>query len=202
MEGVLQKSSNEEWCILKIFIKTPVVEEVKFLGVIFYRKLFLVPHLKCVKKKKALKSLNILKLIGNTEWGADQKVILHLYRSLVTSKLDYGCMVYGSARKSYLQMLGPVHNQGRRLCHGAFRNSPVGSLYVDAHEPCLGARRAKISLQFASKIWSLCKHSTHDAVFDNKRMEFDAAFAHGVMGRRIVPSWGWTHWSISRSTLV
>ena len=32
------------------------------------------------------------------------------------SKLDYGCIVYGSARKSYLQMLDPIHNQGLRLC--------------------------------------------------------------------------------------
>ena len=41
-------------------------------------------------------------------------------------------------------------------------------MYVDAHEPCLGARRAKLTLQYASKIRSLPKHHTHDSVFDNK----------------------------------
>ena len=76
--------------------------------------------------------------------------------------------MYGSAHKSYLQMLDPVYNQGLRLCLGAFRTSPVESLYVDAHEPSLGARRAKLSLQDASKIKSLPKYPTHDAVFDNK----------------------------------
>ena len=55
--------------------------------------------------------------------------------------------MYGSARKSYLQMLDPIHSQGHRRCLGAFRTSPVESVYVDAHEPCLGARRAKLSLQ-------------------------------------------------------
>ena len=101
--------------------------------------------------------------------------MLRLYRSLVRSKLDYGCIVYGFARKSYLQMLDPIHNQGLRLCLGAFRTSPVESLYVDAHEPCLGARRAKLSLQYASKIKSLPKHPAHNAVFDNKYMKlFDA----------------------------
>ena len=118
-----------------------------------------------------MKALNILKVIGNTEWGADRKVTFRLYRYLVRSKLDYGCIVYGSARKSYLQMLDPVHNQGLRLCLGAFITSPSESLYIDAHEPCLGARRAKLSLQYASKIKSLPKHSTHDAVFDNKYMQ-------------------------------
>ena len=90
--------------------------------------------------------------------------MLRLYRYLVRSKLDYGCIVYGSACKSYLHMLDPIHNQGLRLCLGAFRTSLVESLYVDAHEPCLGARRAKLSLQYASKIKSLPKHPAHNAV--------------------------------------
>ena len=101
--------------------------------------------------------------------------MLRLYISLVRSKLDYGCIVYGSARKSYLQMMDPIHNQGLRLCLGAFRTSPVESLYVDAHEPSLDARRAKLSLQYAPKIKSLPKHPAHNAVFDNKYMKlFDA----------------------------
>ena len=62
-------------------------------------------------------------------------------------------VVYGSARKSYLQMLDPIHNQGLRLCLETFRTS-VESLYIDAHEPSLGARRAKlhVSLQYATKM--------------------------------------------------
>ena len=72
-------------------------------------------------------------------------------------------------------MLAPVHNQGLMLYLGAFRTTSVETVYVDAHEPCLGARRAKLYLQYASKIKSLHKHPTHDAVFDNKYMKlFDA----------------------------
>ena len=73
--------------------------------------------------------------------------------------------------KSYLQMLDPVQNQGLRLCLGEFRTSPVESLCVDAHEPSLGARRAKLFLQYASKIKSWPKHPAHDAVFNNKYMK-------------------------------
>ena len=53
----------------------PVVEETKFLGVIFDRKCSFLPHFKYVKKK-GLKVFNILNVIGNTEWGADRKVML------------------------------------------------------------------------------------------------------------------------------
>ena len=60
-------------------------------------------------------------------------------------------------------------------CLGAFQTSPVESLYVDAHKPCLGARRAELSLQYATKIKSLRKHPAHNEVFDNKYMKlFDA----------------------------
>ena len=83
--------------------------------------------------------------------------------------------MYGSARKSYLQVLDPIHNQGLRLCLGAFRTSPVESLYLDAHTPSLGARRARLYLQYATKIKSLPNHPAHNAVFDNKYMKlFDA----------------------------
>ena len=98
--------------------------------------------------------------------------MFRLYRLLIRSKLDYGCIVYGSARNSYLQMLDPIHNQGLRLCIGAFRTSPVESLYIDAHKPSLGARSARLSLQYAAKIKSLRKHLAH---LDNKYMKlFDA----------------------------
>ena len=113
----------------------PVVEESKFLGILFDRKLSFIPHIKYLKAK-CLKALNLLKVLSHTSWGADRTTLLKLYRSLVRSKLDYGCIIYGSARKSYLQMLDPIHNQGLRLALGAFRTS-VASLYVEADEPSL-----------------------------------------------------------------
>ena len=91
-----------------------VVEESKYLSMIFYRKLSFIPHIKYLKAK-CLKALNLLKVLSHTSYGADQTTLLKLYRSLVWSKLDYGCIIYGSARKSFLQMLDPIHNQGLRL---------------------------------------------------------------------------------------
>ena len=46
--------------------------------------------------------MNLLRVVAHTDWGADRKVLLHLYRTIVRSKLDYGSIVYGSARESYL----------------------------------------------------------------------------------------------------
>ena len=83
-------------------------------------------------KAKCIKALNLLKVFISHKLGCGQTTLLHLYRSLIRSKLDYGSILYGSARKSYLQMLDTVHNQGLRLALGAFRTSPVSSLNVES----------------------------------------------------------------------
>ena len=62
---------------------------------------------------------------GGGGW-AQRKILLRLYyRALIRSKLDDGCIVYGSTRLSYITRLYTVHNQGIRLCLGAFRTSPA-----------------------------------------------------------------------------
>ena len=112
----------------------PVVEEVKFLGLIFDRKLSFLPHLRYLKNK-CMKALNFIRVVAHTFWGADQHTFLHLYRSLVRSKLDYGCIMYGSARNSYLCMLDPVQNHAFCLCLCAYRTSPSPSFCIFANEP-------------------------------------------------------------------
>ena len=102
---------------------------------------------------------------AHTSLGADRTTLLKLYRSLVRSKLDYGCIIYGSARKSYLQMLDPIHNQGLRLALGAFRTSPVASLYVEADEPSLYSRREKLSLQYAIRLAANPSNPAHKVTF-------------------------------------
>ena len=140
------------------------VKEAKFLGLIWDTKLTFEPHIKYLKAR-CQKALNILKVLSRTEWGADQTTLLKLYRSLVRSKLDYGCIVYGSASDKALAKLDPVHNQGLRLSLGAFRSSPVESLYVEAHEPPLEIRRHKLSLQYILKLKANPQNPAYRVVF-------------------------------------
>ena len=144
----------------------PVVEDFKFLGVLFDRKLSFIPHIKYLKAK-CLKALNLLKVLSHTDWGADRTVLLQLYRSIIRSKLDYGSIVYGSAtaRKSYLSMLDTVHHQGLRLALGAFRTSHVESLYVEAEEPSLYLRREKLTLQYAIRLAANPSNPAHKVTF-------------------------------------
>ena len=143
----------------------PFVDETKFLRLIFDKKLSFIPHIRYIKKK-CQKAINLLKVVAHTDWGADRTTLLQLYRSLVRSKLDYGCFIYGSARKSYINMLKPIQNQGLRLCLGAFRTSPEDSLAVESDQLPLHLRREKLALQYAIKVAANPTNPAYDCIFN------------------------------------
>ncbi|GFN82014.1 sodium-coupled monocarboxylate transporter [Plakobranchus ocellatus] len=128
--------------------------EAKLLGVVFDSKLTFSSHVKYLKKK-CLKILNLLRIVGHTNWGADRATLLKLYRTLVRSKLDYGSVVFGSAKKNILKALDPIHHQGLRIALGAFRTSPIKSLYAEAGEPSLEHRHIKLACNYVLKLKSL-----------------------------------------------
>ena len=66
--------------------KTPikVVTEAKFLGVVFDRTLSYSSHVNYLKTN-CLKALDILKVVGHTDWRADLKTLFCLCRTVVRS---------------------------------------------------------------------------------------------------------------------
>ena len=64
----------------------PVVEESKFLGILFDRKLSFIPHIKYLKAK-CLKALNLLKVLSHTSWGAYRTTLLKLYYIWLYTKI-------------------------------------------------------------------------------------------------------------------
>ena len=137
--------------------------EVKFLGMTVDNRLSWRPHLLALKTK-SMKALNILKCLSGTSWGADRQSLLLLYRSIIRSKIDYGCVVYQAATKTNLLLLDPVHHLALRLCTGAFRSSPKLSLYAECGEPSLHLRRAQLSLQYMVRLKQSPESLTWDSV--------------------------------------
>ena len=171
--------------------KTPikVVKEPKFLGLIFNTKLTFKNRIQYLKTS-CQKALDILRVVGHTDWGADRIVLLRLYRSLVRSKLNYGCIVYGSARRSILKQLDPIHHQGLRIALGAFRTSPGQSLYIEAHEPSF-TRQVKLSLNYVLKLKSLPENPAYSCAFEPENTKLFEASESKVppLGIRILPTW-------------
>lgn len=144
-----------------------VENDTKFLGVILDKKLSFIPHIKYLKGKTQ-KALNILKVLAHTRWGAEYSVLKHIYKATIQSQLDYGSFIYGAARTSYTKPLNTVIHQGLRLCMGAYRTTPVNSLYVESHEPPPYLRKLQLSLQYAIKTYGNKENPAHQAITSNK----------------------------------
>ena len=140
-------------------------------------------------KAKCLKALNLLKVLSHTRWDADRTTLLLLYRSLIRSKLDYGSIVYGSARKSYLQMLEAILNQGLRLALGALRTFPVSSINAEADEPSLWLLREKLSLQYAIRLAANPSNPALEVTFPPQFQEYYERKPNAIksFGLRIEP---------------
>ena len=79
--------------------------------------------------------------------------------------MDYGCFVYQSARKSYLKSLNPVYHTGLRLALGAFKTTPVESLYAKANEPPPKLRCNNLALKYYTKLKANLNNPTHNSTF-------------------------------------
>jgi len=163
-----------------------VVQETRFLGLVLDPKLSYIPHLRSLREK-AMKAMNVMKSVSHLAWGAERDTLLTLYRALIRSKIDYGCQIYASANKTSLKMLDAVHHLGIRLSIGAFRSSPVDSLYIESGEPSLYLRRDKLSLQLYARLMAMEGSPAYISVKDtsiddklrrNRRM-------HNTFGYRI-----------------
>ena len=152
-----------------------VKNSARFLGLIFDKKLTFIPHMEDLRQR-CMKAMRVMKVLASPIWGADANMLLHIYRTLIRSKLDYASFIYGSARTSYLQRLDPIHNMGIRLALGSYRTSSVGANRIEADEPNLQIRRQKLALQYTTKLKIHPENPAHKSVFSldqNTRIKFN-----------------------------
>lgn len=124
---------------IKLAIKlndTPITnkESVKMLGVIFDKRQTWSPYIKHLKKTTS-SSIKLIKILSHTSWGGDSKSLIKIYNAIIQSKINYGSILYRTAAKSTLKLIDTVNNIGLRLAIGAFRSSPILSIYNIAGVP-------------------------------------------------------------------
>ena len=127
------------------------VSHTKFLGMHFDQRMTWKYHIDHLREH-CNKTLSLMKKLSHTKWGSDRSALLYLHQTLILSKIDYGSHLYASASKTMLAKLDPIHNTGLRLASGAFKSSPVVSLYADTGFWSLDHRRKEYSLNIYSQI--------------------------------------------------
>ncbi|KAL4085281.1 hypothetical protein QTP88_027140 [Uroleucon formosanum] len=126
---------------------------IKILGITFDKRCSWIHHINSLKNSTSPR-LNIIKMLYHSSWVSKTHVLLTVYKSLILSKLDYGSFLWITANKSNTKKLDTIHNAGLRMSIGAYRSSPIPSIYNLAYTPPLEIRRLKITLNHELKLAS------------------------------------------------
>ncbi len=125
-------------------------KHARFLGVIFDEHLTWSKHIHDVVIR-CKKDLNVLRALTGTEWGASKETLLILYRSLVRSKLDYGCEAIDPKIKLLSKSLDSIQYQALRIATGAVQGTALATLLADTGELPLDLRREQLTLNYWSR---------------------------------------------------
>lgn len=134
----------------------PVSHDVKFLGVIFTHNFKWNKYVELLSTR-ANKANNILKSLCTTSWGADPKILLLLYKSLIRSHFEYGFLCYAGESR-LVDVLEKIQNKNLRLITGAFKSTPINVMQVECKLTPLRIRFIYLKERFLLKLYSKNNH--------------------------------------------
>ena len=138
-------------------------EEIKFLGLIFDKKLTWRPHINDILERCKHK-MNILKKLTGTKWGTNTKSLLIIYRALIRSLIDYGCQAYDSACQSLKNALNSIQYQCLKICTGALSGTSLQTLQAETCEMPLDLRRKLFCSRYKVKIEQTIDHPLNEII--------------------------------------
>ena len=116
------------------------------------------------QRSECSKLTRLLKMVSNQQWGSKQYCTTKVYQIYIRSKLDYGAPVYNSAAKSTLNQLDTITTENMRIVTGAFRTTPIETLYVLANELKPQDRRDYLALRYFYKINGNISNPAHPSL--------------------------------------
>jgi ribonuclease HI len=141
--------------------KSPIAwnKEVKFLGVIFDERLTWASHINYITER-CKKRLNLMRCLSGTSWGANKKCLLMIYKALVRSVIDYGCIAYDNASEAIKTKLDRIQSQALKICCGAMKSTAISAMQVECGEAPLQIRRDGQINKYNIKINAIKDHPT------------------------------------------
>src|SRR5436190_9275653 len=142
-------------------------ELVRYLGVWFDRKLSFKTH---VQKRIAAanRMFHSISRLANTERGLSFQAFRKLYIACITSVADYGVPVWWKNQQFLLDKFNKLQNSALLKILGAFKNSPVSAMEIEAALPPTKVRFDKLCKNYALRILQMQdSHSVKQRVTSN-----------------------------------
>ena len=122
---------------------------------------------------KSTQSLNVMKSLASTKWGAHRNMLILFYQSYIRSKIIYATQVYSSASKSILSRLDIVQNNAIRIITGLRRSTPIPALHFESNLLSLELVTKMFVLRYYYRITSLPSNHILKQLFINQRFIID-----------------------------
>ena len=167
------KSIQENKQLFNLYLQgepLQTVDSYKFLGITFDEHLTFRKHIEQLAIS-CQNATNLMRSVAGTNYGADKPTLLMLYKSLIRSRIDYGCMVYNSGNKTDLAKLDKIQYTALRIALGAYPSTNSEALLVEAGEKSLELRRAELGLKYWARI---CKDNDNPAteILNNRHVKY------------------------------
>uniref|UniRef100_A0A2S2Q1Q6 Putative RNA-directed DNA polymerase n=1 Tax=Sipha flava TaxID=143950 RepID=A0A2S2Q1Q6_9HEMI len=159
----------------------PIKKSVKILGIFFDCRRTWKTHIHYLKSSTS-QSLNILKILSHTSWGGKSRTLIKIHKSIIQSKIHYGSNIYKSASQSILKKIDSTNNTGLRLAIGAFRSSPIYSIYNTAGEPIPEIKRKDLSLKYITRYYR--SNNTNPPLEDSE--SYDELEKYGIDLKQLI----------------
>ena len=98
--------------------------------------------------------------------GTSRSILLIIYKALVRSIINYGCIAYDSAATMTKDKLDRLKGQAMRVCCESLPGTVKASLQMQCSEPALSLRRRCPQSDYAVKIQSDRDHPTASIMKD------------------------------------
>ena len=166
---VFTRSKKIQPADVKLLVGDKVIKvekAVKFLGVIFDQQMSWKSHIDYVADR-CNKRLNLMRVMSGARWGASKGVLLIVYKALIRSLIDYGCIAYDTASDTVKAKLNVIQAKAMRICCGAMVGSPTSAVQVECGQPPLALRRLRMAVDYAVKVKSSPDHPAASTLVDS-----------------------------------
>lgn len=121
---LLEKKIPETCKVMLYNLQLERSDKFKYLGIWLDTKLTWKYYIEYIETN-CKKVINFMRMVTGHSWGADRQSLIYIYKALIRSIIDYGCIVYSSACKTSLNKIERMQFKVLRIALGAFKRTPA-----------------------------------------------------------------------------
>ncbi len=130
--------------------KIPQVEECKFLGIIYDKKLTFKSHFEKIEAS-CEERLKIIRILVDKFWCLDRKVLISIYKLLIRSLMEYSSILFPITKKSITEKLQKIQNECLRLITGLSREEGNILLHEETNMEFVYDRMTELNKRYFMK---------------------------------------------------